>query len=136
MYDMLLFAVTYREALEMITGDWDMKLRQYEMDDEEWEIAHQLCQVLKVSSHILILVSFFPSLCLDFQRCNTFFSCDGTPNIATVIPAMDCIDEVLATDTLDTQYCLAVQAVFTMGKKTLNCYYSKTNLSEVYELSV
>jgi hypothetical protein len=46
---MLYFALKYRLALDDITGDRDMKLRQYEMDDNEWEIANQLCLVLKVS---------------------------------------------------------------------------------------
>lgn len=48
-YDMLEFAVEYREALDAITGDKEMKLRKYEMDNEEWEIARQLRDVLKVS---------------------------------------------------------------------------------------
>jgi len=48
-YDMLQFVLNYRLALDDITGDREMKLRQYEMDDNEWEIAHQLCLVLKVS---------------------------------------------------------------------------------------
>jgi hypothetical protein len=46
---MLQFAINYRLALNDITGNRDTKLRQYEMDDEEWEIARQLCIVLKVS---------------------------------------------------------------------------------------
>ena len=49
LYDMLLFALTYRDALDAITADRDFKLRQFEMDDEEWDIARQLCQVLKAS---------------------------------------------------------------------------------------
>ena len=48
-YDMLEFAVEYREALDAITGDKEMKLRKYEMDNEEWEIVRQLRDVLKVS---------------------------------------------------------------------------------------
>ncbi|KIL58826.1 hypothetical protein M378DRAFT_85881 [Amanita muscaria Koide BX008] len=96
-----------------------MKLRQYEMDAEEWEIAGQLCQVLKI-----------------FKDATLFFSRDGIPNIATVIPAMDRIDEVLATDALDTQYSLSIQAALTMGKRTLNRYYSKTDLSEVYRIAM
>lgn len=48
-YDMLEFAIEFREALDTITGDKEMKLRKYEMDSEEWEIAHQLRDVLKVS---------------------------------------------------------------------------------------
>jgi hypothetical protein len=51
-YEMLVFAVSYWEVLDIITGDREMKLHQYEMDAEEWKIAHQLCQVLKVSIHI------------------------------------------------------------------------------------
>jgi hypothetical protein len=47
-YNMLVFALEYREALDIITRDHDMKLRKYEMDEEEWEVARQLCQVLKV----------------------------------------------------------------------------------------
>jgi len=116
---MLVFSLEYREALDTITGDRDMKLRQYEMDNEEWVIAHQLCKVLKV-----------------FKDATLFFSRNGTPNIATVIPAMDRIDEVLATSAFDSQYSISVQAALAMGKKTLNRYYSKTDHSEVYRIAM
>ena len=96
-----------------------MKLCQYEMDNEEWDIATQLCDILKV-----------------FKDATLFFSCNGTPNIATVIPAMDCIDEVLATSAVDCQYSVSIQAALAMGKKTLNRYYSKTNHSEVYRIAM
>lgn len=49
-YDMLEFAIEYQDALDAITGDRAMKLRQYEMDKEEWEIARQLSEALKVHS--------------------------------------------------------------------------------------
>lgn len=49
-FDMLDFAVEHREALDTITGDRDMKLRQYELSEEDWVIATQLRNVLKVSS--------------------------------------------------------------------------------------
>jgi hypothetical protein len=49
---------------------------------------------------------------------------------------MDCIDEVLATNALDSQYSLSIQAALTMGKKMLNRYYSKTDLSEVYRIAM
>jgi hypothetical protein len=48
-FDMLNFAVEYREALDTIMGDRDMKLRQYELSEEDWNIATQLRDVLKVS---------------------------------------------------------------------------------------
>ena len=43
-----------------------------------------------------------------FKDATLFFSHDGVPNIATIIPAMDHIDEVLATNALDAQYSLSI----------------------------
>lgn len=45
---MLDFAVEYREALDSMTGNQRMKLRQYELTEEDWEITTQLRNVLKV----------------------------------------------------------------------------------------
>ena len=53
-----------------------------------------------------------------------------------VIPAMDHIDSVLATNAIDDRYCLAIKAALTIGKKTLNHYYSKTNLSNIYWIAM
>jgi hypothetical protein len=47
-FDMLDFAVEYREALESITGNQRMKLRQYELSEEDWIITTQLRDALKV----------------------------------------------------------------------------------------
>ena len=52
-YDMLKFASTYREPINKITGERSMKIRQYEIKDEEWTIVEQLQDCLKV--HIFIL---------------------------------------------------------------------------------
>jgi hypothetical protein len=52
-YDMLKFALDYRIALDIITGERDMKLRKYELKDEEWTIARQLGDTLEVRSLIL-----------------------------------------------------------------------------------
>ena len=68
------------------------------MDAEEWNIAQQLCTVLKVSLIILIHLS---SSFILFRFSTLFFLHDGTPNITTVIPMMDQIDEVLTTNALD-----------------------------------
>jgi hypothetical protein len=48
-YDMLDFAIEYRDALDTITGDRDMNLRQYELSKDDWKVAIQLRDVLKVS---------------------------------------------------------------------------------------
>src|SRR5277367_4291294 len=47
-FDMLDFAVEHIAAINTITGDCDMKLRQYELSEDEWNIARQLRDVLKV----------------------------------------------------------------------------------------
>ncbi len=46
-YRMLSFCVDYRAAIDRLTSLKD--LRKYELDDEEWETALQLQDVLKVS---------------------------------------------------------------------------------------
>jgi hypothetical protein len=53
-YDMLEFAIEYREALKSITRNQRMKLRQYELADEDWKIATQLHNILKVRCHSLL----------------------------------------------------------------------------------
>ena len=45
---MLKFAYTYREAIDRITGDREMKLRDYELFESEWETVKQLRDSLKV----------------------------------------------------------------------------------------
>ena len=56
-YDMLEFAIEFREALDTITGEKEMRLRKYEMDNEEWEIAQQLRDFLKVSISLVCVYS-------------------------------------------------------------------------------
>jgi hypothetical protein len=52
---MLRFAVDYHEALDTITAERSMKLRDYELGKEEWKVAEQLCDVLKVCYSTFIL---------------------------------------------------------------------------------
>jgi hypothetical protein len=53
-YEMLKFAVEYRAAIVNITAD--RKLRDYEMDDDEWDVAEQLNRVLKVRAPVLYVL--------------------------------------------------------------------------------
>ena len=48
MFDMLKFSIEYRRAIDAITAERTMKLRDYELRREEWKIAEELCEVLKV----------------------------------------------------------------------------------------
>ena len=45
---MLMFAIEYRKALDIIMSERNMKLHLYELSPEEWDIATLLCDVLKV----------------------------------------------------------------------------------------
>jgi hypothetical protein len=47
-FAMLNFALEYRKAVQNITGDFDLDLRKYELSREEWTMAEQLRDVLKV----------------------------------------------------------------------------------------
>ena len=53
-----------------------------------------------------------------------------------VIPAIDTINEVLATSALSSKYSLAIHAALSVGKKTLNRYYLKTDLSNTYWIAM
>ncbi|KAH7904609.1 hypothetical protein BJ138DRAFT_977167, partial [Hygrophoropsis aurantiaca] len=56
---------------------------------------------------------------------------------ATVIPAMDGIDEVFTNHVIDNMTLNpAIQAAVSVGKKTLNCYYSLTDSSSVYHIAM
>jgi hypothetical protein len=53
-----------------------------------------------------------------------------------VIPAMDHIDEHLATATLSADYSKAIKAALAIGKATLNWYYNKKDHSEIYRITM
>ncbi len=53
-----------------------------------------------------------------------------------MIPAMDYIDQHLATAARDNTYKPCIQAAVTMGKKLLNKYYSYTDHSELYRIAM
>ena len=49
-FDMLNFAVEHITEINTITGDCNMKLRQYKLSEDDWSMAHKLWDVLKVYS--------------------------------------------------------------------------------------
>ncbi|KII83110.1 hypothetical protein PLICRDRAFT_119827, partial [Plicaturopsis crispa FD-325 SS-3] len=80
-YNMLVFALAYCQAIDDIAGEHSLGLRNFELKEGEWEIAEQLCDILRDAT-------------LFFSR--------STPNLAMVIPAMDHIDQTLATQSIDS----------------------------------
>ncbi|KAJ7832684.1 hypothetical protein B0H14DRAFT_2364680, partial [Mycena olivaceomarginata] len=114
-YDMLVFALQYRKAVDSLTGDRKLDLRIYEMDDAEWLVAQQLADILKQAT-------------LFFSR--------KSPNLPMVIPAMDRIDEDFAIRSLSSDYHPAIRIALSLGKATLNKYYDKTDHSETYRIAM
>jgi hypothetical protein len=49
-YDVISFALEYRDAITSLTADRTNKLREFELSSEEWDIADELAETLKVSS--------------------------------------------------------------------------------------
>jgi len=47
-YDMLSFVLRYRQAIDTVTADKGLKLRKFELDDDEWKIVSDLVSVLEV----------------------------------------------------------------------------------------
>ncbi|KAG2341485.1 hypothetical protein BDR05DRAFT_845370, partial [Suillus weaverae] len=89
-----------------------------ELADYEWTIAGQLQDVLKI-----------------LKDATLFFS-RSTPNLATVIPAMNLIDERLTTYSRNKKYLLAICTAVGLTKQTLNRYYELTDHSEVYRIAM
>ncbi len=48
-YDMLRFALKYEKAIKYMTQTWDLGLQEYELSPQEWRLAQQLADMLKVS---------------------------------------------------------------------------------------
>ena len=65
---MMEFAIEYQEVVNKILGERELNLRDYELSAEEWEIATQLHDVLKVGS--LLCNNHTAHLVIGFQRCD------------------------------------------------------------------
>jgi len=47
---MMQFALKYRRPIDGLTADKELKLRKYELDNEDWRIIGDLVAVLEVRS--------------------------------------------------------------------------------------
>ncbi|KAG0706868.1 hypothetical protein DFH29DRAFT_758840, partial [Suillus ampliporus] len=114
-FDMLNYAVEHRKAVDIVTQHWDLGLCEFELSDEEWDIAGQLRDILKYTT-------------LFFSR--------SMPNLTTVIPAMDLIHDELTSYSCNLKYLPAIRAAVHLAKKILNRYYELTDTSEVYRIAM
>jgi hypothetical protein len=53
-YDMLDFSIKYKAAIVNLTSERKNNLRQYELVEEEWKIAEELAETLKVTITIRV----------------------------------------------------------------------------------
>lgn len=112
-------------------------LRKYEIDNDEWKIARHLCDTLRVRDNW-----HAPAACLDFLalaqvfKDATLFFSRSTPSLATVIPAMDHIDEMLTSHARDHHIPHVIRNALAIAKKTLDKYYTKSDQSEVYRIAM
>jgi hypothetical protein len=70
-----------------------------------------------------------------FKDATTFFS-RSSANLANVIPAMDRVDQVLATHSLDPTLNVAIRSACRLAKATMNRYYNKTDHSENFRIAM
>ena len=71
-----------------------------------------------------------------FKDATLFFS-RGTPNLTTVIPAIDHIDKLLTTARLaEDKYDPALRVACGLAKTTLDKYYSLTDFSSTYRIAM
>ncbi|KAF8546756.1 hypothetical protein OG21DRAFT_1479622 [Imleria badia] len=106
-FDLLEYALDHRKAVDKMTQDWDLGLRKFEMGDHEWVLVKQLRDMLKI-----------------LKDATLFFR------------AMDHINQVLTTTSLDHSYMLPIRTAVSTAKKTLNQYYELTDRSEVYQIAM
>ncbi|KAJ7744955.1 hypothetical protein DFH07DRAFT_749142 [Mycena maculata] len=115
-------ALTYRRALHEITLDSDYGLTSQYLFADEWAILSDLRDIL-----------------LAFKDATLYFSRDSA-TIATVIPAMDKLDSMLATaiimkhDGEQKTFTPAVKIALVYAKKTLNRYYAKAYYNRVQRI--
>jgi hypothetical protein len=132
---MLDFAIKHRKPLDLLSADRANGVRDLELKAEEWKIVEQLRDVLKVRSAPSVVIMLTHVHSEIFLDATSFFS-RATPSLATVIPAMDHIDQVLASQCVDRRYEPCIRAALAMSKKTLNRYYTLTDSSETYRIAM
>ena len=105
------------------------------LDPEEWLIAMQLHDLLKVKCSLrytLTLSRLNIPFMQIFKDTTTFFSRLKISNLMVIILAMDHLDKHLVTALTEMQYSLPIHSATCIGIKTLNKYYSKMDQSELY----
>jgi len=133
---MLQFVIKYRKAIDAITADKSLKMRKYELDNDDWQIINDLVSVLAVRASLYW--KFGPpdmnAVFQQYKRATLFFSQDSA-SVAAIIPAMDKLDNNLNPNT-KTTYHPAILAAMKLARRKINRYYSITDASSVYRMAM
>ena len=116
-YYMLSFAFKYRAAIDAMTADKSLKLRKFELEDEEWLIVEDLVSIL-----------------MQYKNATLFFSQD-TAGVAAVIPAMDRLSDSLNQRTRKV-YHPSITVAMKLARKKMDRYYSLTDSSNTYHIAM
>jgi hypothetical protein len=135
MYNMLTVAFDYCTVINDITANKSLKLRCYELDDQDWEVVVDLLRVLKVCFFCHVNVQFNLWCHQMYKDVILFFSQDNAVTIANVVPTMDHINKMLSASAARLLNS-AVKHTLTFARKLMDKYYSKTNLSNVYHIAM
>ncbi|KAJ8585007.1 hypothetical protein M405DRAFT_689425, partial [Rhizopogon salebrosus TDB-379] len=73
---------------------------------------------------------------LQILKDATLYFSRATPNLATVIPAMDHVDKMLTSYSRNKKYLPSIRAAVRLAKNTLNRYYELTDSSETYRIAM
>jgi len=132
---MLQFALEYRKPIDIITADKLLKLRKYELDDEDWNIIKDLVAVLEANFHVFCMLKrYLQSAQQIYKKATVFFS-SNSASIAAVIPAMDKLENTLNPQT-KKPYHSSIHAAMKLAQKKLNRYYGMTDLSSAYRIAM
>ncbi|KIM56127.1 hypothetical protein SCLCIDRAFT_133318, partial [Scleroderma citrinum Foug A] len=113
-FDLLEYALKHRKAVDLLTQRRELGLGKFELSITSGQLLNNSA-VLKDAT--------------------LFFSC-STPNLATVIPAMDHINQELTTYLRDRKYLVSIRSGVSLAKQMLNHYYGHTDTSEVYQIAM
>ncbi|KAK6974468.1 hypothetical protein R3P38DRAFT_2554216, partial [Favolaschia claudopus] len=120
-FDMINTALDYKKAIRDFTFDDSNGLSNYNLSSLEWTILEDL---------------------RDFLQDATRFFSRNSATLATVIPAMDKIDSMLATAVVkksageSKSFSTPIKLALLSAKKTLNRYYSKSYYSRIYRIAL
>ncbi|KAE9387864.1 hypothetical protein BT96DRAFT_777490, partial [Gymnopus androsaceus JB14] len=118
-YNMLSAFIKMKSAVVDFLDHASNGLADYALSLEEWEAIGDLVKALKI-----------------LKDATTFFS-SNSPNISSVIPAMDAIDEAFASGIVDNhELCAPLRHALSIGKKTLNKYYALTDDLDIYRITM